>query len=65
MTTYLSKSVGKILFPHLARDQRKQLLSRIILILLASCFITAGLVMWMLHAIKHFKQSNIDFTINL
>jgi hypothetical protein len=65
MTTYLSKNVGKVLFPQLTRDQRKQLLSRIILILLGSFFITAALVMWMLHAIKHFKQSNIDFTISM
>jgi hypothetical protein len=65
MTTYLSKNVGKVLFPHLPRDQRKQLLSRIILILMASFFVTVSLVMWMLHAIKHFKQSDIDFTINM
>jgi len=65
MTTYLSKNVGKVLFPNLSREQRKQLLSRIILILMASLFITASLVMWMLHAIKHFKQSDIDFTINM
>lgn len=65
MTTYLSKNVGKALFPHLPRDQRKRLLSKIIFILMASLFITASLVMWMLHAIKHFKQSNIDFTNNM
>jgi hypothetical protein len=64
MTTYLSKNVGKVLFPQLTRDQRKQLLAKIIFVLLASLFVTASLVMWMLHAIKHFKQSNIDFTIN-
>ena len=62
MTTYLSKTVGKVLFPHLSRDQRKQLLSRIILILMVSLLATASLVMWMLHAIKHFKQSDINFT---
>jgi hypothetical protein len=65
MTTYLSKTVGKVLFPHLSRNRRKQLLSRIIFILLASFCITTSLVMWILHAIKHFKQSDVSFTINM
>jgi hypothetical protein len=65
MTTYLSKTVGKVLFPHLTPERRKQLVSRIILIMMASLFVTASLVMWMLHAIKHFKPSNVDFTVNL
>ncbi len=64
MTTYLAKTVGKLLFPRLPRDRRKQLLSRIILILMASVFITVSLVVWMFHAVKHVKQSNIDLTIN-
>ena len=65
MTTYLSKTVGKALFPHLPRDRRKQLLSRIIFVLMASLFITASLVVWILHAVKHVKPSNIDFTNNM
>ncbi|MFZ0825914.1 MAG: hypothetical protein WAO02_00690 [Verrucomicrobiia bacterium] len=65
MTTYLSKNVGKALFPNLRRERRKKLLSRLILVLMASLFVTASLVMWMLHAIKHVKQSDTDFTINM
>jgi hypothetical protein len=64
MTTYLSKNVGKMLFPHLSREQRKQMLSRIVFVLTASLFITASLVMWILHAIKQFKQSDMVLTVN-
>ena len=50
MTHYINRRVGKLLFPHLARDQRSHLLSIILLVLLTSLF-TAGslvmLVMWM------------------
>ena len=53
MTTYLSKNVGKVLFPHLARDQRKQLLSKIILVLTVSLSATGSLVAWMIGNIKH------------
>ena len=53
MTTYLYKNVGKKLFPHLARDQRKQLMSKIFLVLSASFVATGSLVMWMIGAIKH------------
>jgi len=64
MTTYLSKNVGKALLPHLSRERRKQMLARIIVILLASLFVTASLVVRILHAIKQFKQSDVGFTIN-
>jgi hypothetical protein len=64
MTTNLSKSAGKALFPHLSRERRRQLLARIIVILMASILATVSLVVWMLHAIKHFKQSDINFTAN-
>ena len=65
MTNSLARSVGKLLFPRLPREQRRQLLTRIILILLAGLFVTASLVVWMFHAIKHFKQPDVGFTINL
>ena len=47
MTEYIVKRTGKLLFPHLARDQRKQLLSRIMLVLVASFCTTGTLIMWM------------------
>jgi hypothetical protein len=64
MTTYLAKTVGKVLFPRLPRERRKKLLSRIILILMASFCLTVWLVVWILHAVKHVKQSDVDLTIN-
>ncbi len=64
MTNSLARGVGKLWFPHLSREQRRQLLTRIIVILLASLLVTASLVVWMFHAIKHFKQSDVSFTIN-
>ncbi len=64
MTTYLSKKVGKMLFPRLTPERRKQLLSKIILVVLAGLFATASIVLWVIHAIKHFKQSDTNFTIN-
>ena len=64
MTTYLSKKFGRALFPHLTLERRKQLLSKIILVLLASLFATASIVWWVLHSIKHFKPADADFTVN-
>jgi hypothetical protein len=64
MTTYLAKTVGKVLFPRLPRERRKKLLSRIILILMASFCLTVWLVVWILRAVKHVKQSDVNLTIN-
>lgn len=64
MTTYLSKKLGKMLFPRLTPERRKRLLSKILLILLASLFATASIVLWVIHAIRHFRQSDANFTIN-
>jgi hypothetical protein len=47
MTEYIVRRTGKLLFPHLARDQRKHLLSTILLVLVASLSAAGSLVMWM------------------
>jgi len=47
MTEYLVRRTGKLLFPHLARDQRNQRLSRILLVVITSLSAAGGLVMWM------------------
>jgi hypothetical protein len=49
MTEYLVKRTGKLLFPHLARDQRKHRLSIIMLVLLTSVFGDGTLVICMMH----------------
>ena len=47
MTQYLSKRVGKLLFPHLARDQRKHQMDTLLVVLTVSLAIggTIALVM--------------------
>jgi len=47
MTEYIVKRTGKLLFPHLARDQRKNQMFIIMLVLMASLCTTGTLVMWM------------------
>jgi len=65
MTIPLSKHFGKVLFPHLCRARRRQLVGRIIAILMASVLVTASLVAWMLHAVKHAKPSDVNLTVNM
>ena len=43
MTGYLVRRTGKLLFPHLARDQRKHQMF-IIMLVLAASFFTAGVL---------------------
>jgi len=45
--TYIMYRTGKLLFPHLARDQRKHRMSIIMLVLVTSLFTTYMLVSWM------------------
>ncbi len=47
MTEYLVKRTGRLLFPHLARDQRRHLLFISFLVLMVSLSAAASLVMWM------------------
>jgi hypothetical protein len=47
MTEFIVKHTGKLLFPHLARDQRRNLLFTILLVLAASASAAGSLVMWM------------------
>ena len=47
MTEYIVKRTGKLLFPHLARDQRKNQMFIIMLVLMATLCTTGTLVMWM------------------
>ncbi len=47
MTEYLVRRTGKLLFPHLARDQRRHLMFITFLVLFASFSAAASLVMWM------------------
>ena len=48
MTGYLVKRTGKLLFPHLARDQRNHQMQIILLILATSLSAAGSLVMWMM-----------------
>jgi hypothetical protein len=47
MTEYLVQRTGKLLFPHLARDQRKHQMFIIMLVMAASLCTVGSLVMWM------------------
>jgi len=49
MTEYLMKHTGKLLFPHLARDQRKQKMTIILLVLGTSLSVAyvMAMLMWM------------------
>ncbi len=47
MTEYIVKRTGKLLFPHLARDQRKNLMLTIMLVLVASFSAAGSLIAWM------------------
>jgi hypothetical protein len=49
MTEYSSKRLGKLLFPHLARDQRKNQMSTIVLVLMFSLVVAGTIAMVMLH----------------
>jgi hypothetical protein len=49
MTGYLSRRLGKLLFPHLARDQRKNQISTIVLVLMFSLVVAGTIAMVMLH----------------
>ena len=45
--TYIMKRTGKLLFPHLARDQRKHQMFIIMLVLATSLSAACSLAMWM------------------
>ena len=47
MSEYLVRRTGKLLFPHLARDQRRHLLFITFLVVVASFSAAGSLVMWM------------------
>jgi hypothetical protein len=47
MTEFIVQRTGKLLFPHLARDQRKHMLVTIMLVLMASFSAAGSLIMWM------------------
>jgi hypothetical protein len=47
MSDYLVRRMGKLLFPHLARDQRKNKMSVILLVLGTSLSVACILAMWM------------------
>ncbi|HLX96188.1 MAG TPA: hypothetical protein VKU37_10640 [Verrucomicrobiae bacterium] len=50
MTEYFVKRTSKLLFPSLARDERKRLMRNILLVV-AACLVSAGgLSVWMLSA---------------
>jgi heme/copper-type cytochrome/quinol oxidase subunit 2 len=48
MTGYFSKRLGKLLFPHLAHDQRKNQMSIIVLVLMVSLVVAGTMAMVML-----------------
>ena len=47
MTEYLVKHGSKLLFPHLARDQRKRRMSIILLVTVSGLFSAGVLALWM------------------
>ena len=47
MTEYIVNRTGKLLFPHLARDQRKQKMFIMLLVLVTSLSVAYMLVRWM------------------
>ncbi len=50
MTEYVVNRAGKLLFPHLARDQRKHKMFIIIFVLAASLFTAGALAIWMTYS---------------
>ena len=52
MTEYLVRRTGKLLFPHLARDQRKNQMSTIVLVLMVSLVVAGTMTMVMLHTCR-------------
>ena len=50
MTKYVVRNTGKLLFPHLARDQRKRRMQIILLVLVVCLFSIGGLSVWMMSA---------------
>ena len=48
MSEYLVRRVGKMLFPHLARDQRRHLLFIMFLVMMTSVSTCYLLVSWMM-----------------
>jgi hypothetical protein len=53
MTEYLVKRTGKLLFPHLARDQRKNLMSTITLVLMFSLAMAVTVAKVILYVSRH------------
>ena len=53
MTEYLVKRTGKLLFPHLARDQRKNLMSTITLVLMFSVALAVTVAKVILYVGRH------------
>jgi hypothetical protein len=53
MATYLVKRTGKLLFPHLARDQRKNLMSTITLVLMFSLVLAVTVAKVILYVGRH------------
>jgi hypothetical protein len=49
MTNYLVRRMGKLLFPHLPRDQRNQKMSVILWVLGTSLSIAYILALWLKH----------------
>lgn len=50
MTEYFVKRTGKLLFPYLARDQRKRRMRIILLVFAAALFSAGGLSAWLVSA---------------
>jgi hypothetical protein len=50
MTEYFVKRTSKLLFPSLARDERKRLMRNILLVVVACLVSVGGLSAWMLSA---------------
>ena len=49
MTHYLSRRVGKLLFPNLARDQRKNQMNTLLVVLTVSLAVAGTIALVMIH----------------
>ena len=63
MTKYLVKRTGKLLFPHLARDQRKRRMSLILLIATICLFSNGILTIWMMKS--HINVSHVAMSSDI
>jgi hypothetical protein len=65
MTDYLVKRTSKLLFPSLARDERKRLMRNILLVVMACLVSAGGLAVWILWAGASNAHLDLDAGLSL